>query len=166
MLFLVAILQMAFERSLTLRIVLAFQIVRHVFEHNLIGLDSLGLDRAAGRRVITRRRQADRAIVLAERYDRLHRSLAEGARADDRRALMILQGACDDFRRRSRAAIDENDERLAFRKIAGARIVALGFIGVAATGRNDLAMIEERVRNRDRLIEQTARVVAQIEDSP
>jgi hypothetical protein len=27
-------------------------------------------------------------------------------------------------------------------------------------------MIEERVRNRDRLIEQTARVVAQIEDSP
>src|SRR5690349_6746003 len=35
---------------------------------------------------------------------------------------------------------------------------------VTAAGRDDLAAIEERVRHRDRLIEQAARVVAQVED--
>ena len=35
---------------------------------------------------------------------------------------------------------------------------------VAAAGRDDLAALEKRVRHRDRLIEQAARIVAQIED--
>ena len=47
-----------------------------------VGIDALGLDRTAGRRVIARRRQAQRAVVCAERDDRLHRALAEGARAE------------------------------------------------------------------------------------
>ena len=43
-----------------------------------VGLDALGLDRAAGRRVVARRGQAERAVA-AERDDRLHRALAEAS---------------------------------------------------------------------------------------
>src|ERR1700710_1097198 len=41
---------------------------------------------------------------------------------------------------------------------------ALGFLGVAAAGRNDLAAIQEGVGNGDRFLEQAARGVAQIDD--
>src|ERR1700722_604339 len=40
----VAVLEMALERSLALDVVLAFQLVRHVFEDLDVGLDTLGLD--------------------------------------------------------------------------------------------------------------------------
>ena len=46
----------------------------------------------------------------------------------------------------------------------GSRVEALGFLGVAAAGRDDLALLQERVRDRDRLVEQAARIVAQIDD--
>src|SRR5699024_2917831 len=78
---------------------------------NDVRIDALGLDGAAGRRVIPGGGETDRA-VRAERDDRLHRSLAEGARADDQRALMVLQCASNDFRSRSRAAVDQHDQLL------------------------------------------------------
>ena len=37
-------------------------------------------------------------------------------------------------------------------------------VGMAAMGRDDAAIVEEQVGDRDRLVEQTARVVAQIQD--
>ncbi len=77
---------------------------------------------------------------------------------------MILQRAGDDFRGRSRTAVDQNDERLGVRKIARTRVIAHRFVGVATARRNDLAVIDERVHDGDRLIEQTARIVAQVED--
>ncbi len=113
----VAVLQVALERSLALGVVLALQIVGHVLEDLDVGLDALGLDRAARRRVVARRRQPQRA-VLAERHDRLHGALAEGAGADQRRALVILQGAGDDLGRRGRAAVDQHDQRLAAGEVA------------------------------------------------
>ena len=39
-----------------------------------------------------------------------------------------------------------------------------GFFGIAAAGGNDLALVEESVRHRDRLVEQPAGIVAQIEN--
>src|SRR5262249_18285532 len=36
----------------------------------------------------------------------------------------------------------------------------------AAAGGDDLALVQERIRNRNRLIEQAARIVAQIDDEP
>src|SRR6266540_3609127 len=42
-----------------------------------------------------------------------------------------------------------------------ARIEPLGFLGVAAAGRHDLALLHERIGDRYRLIEQSARIVAQ-----
>ena len=44
--------------------------------------------------------------------------LSERARADERRALVILQRAGDDFRGRRGAAIDQDDDRLALGQIA------------------------------------------------
>ena len=43
-------------------------------------------------------------------------------------------------------------------------VVALGLLGVAAAGRDDLAALEEGVGDRDRLVEQAAGIVAQVED--
>ena len=155
---------MTLERSLALGVVLALQIVRHVLENLDIRLDALGLNRSARRRVIARRRQAQGA-VLAKRNDRLHRALAERAGADQRGALVILQRARDDFRGRGRAAVDEDDHRLAVRQIAaGPRIVALRLVGIAPARRDDLAALEEGVDDFDRLIEQAAGIVAQIEN--
>src|SRR2546423_7443990 len=89
-----------------------------------IGVDAARLDRAAGRRVIARRRQAHRAMT-GERDDRLHRALPEGLRADQDRAVMILQRASDDFTRRGGAAIDQHRYRQTARDVTGPGIVAL-----------------------------------------
>ena len=43
-------------------------------------------------------------------------------------------------------------------------VVAHRLVGVSSACRNDLAAIKEGVRNRDRLIEKAARIVAQIEN--
>jgi hypothetical protein len=77
---------------------------------------------------------------------------------------VILQRTGDDFRGRSRTAVDQDDQRLALGQVARPGVEALGFLGIAATCRNDLAPIEERVRDRDRLIQEAPRIVAQIDD--
>ena len=46
----------------------------------------------------------------------------------------------------------------------GMRGAALGFLGVAAAGRDDLAALEEGVGNRDRFLQQAAGIVAQVDD--
>src|SRR5204863_8776392 len=98
------------------------------------------------------------------RHDRLHRTLAERARADQRGALVVLQRPGDDFRRRRRTAVDQEDHWLALGEVARPRVEALGFLGIAAAGRDDLTLVEEGVRDRNRLVEQAAGIVAQIND--
>ena len=75
---------------------------------------------------------------------------------------MILQRAGDDFRSRRRAAINQDDHRLALGQVARTRVVAHRFIGIPAPGRNDFAAVEEAVDDGDRLVEQTAGIVAQV----
>jgi hypothetical protein len=84
-------------------------------------------------------------------------------RADQRRATVILQRTGDDFRGRGRAAVDQHDHRLALGKVARPRIEALGLLRVAAAGRDDLTALEEGVRDKDGLVEQAARIVAQVD---
>ncbi len=76
---------------------------------------------------------------------------------------MVLQRAGDDLGRRGGAAIDQHDERLVLGEVARARVEALRLLGIAAARRDDLAPLEERVGDRDRLVEQAARIVAQID---
>src|SRR5207237_1981286 len=100
----------------------------------------------------------------SERNDRLHRSLTERSGADEGGALVILKRTRDDLGCRSRATIDQHDYRLAACKIAALRIEALSLLGMASACRGDLSAIEERVRDRDRLIQEPARIIAQIDD--
>src|SRR5262249_11373676 len=83
---------------------------------------------------------------------------------DDGRAPVILQRTRHNFRGRCRTAIDQDDERLVLDEVAGARIEALRLLGVAAARRYDLALLQERIGDRDRLIEQSTRIVAQVDD--
>ena len=77
---------------------------------------------------------------------------------------MILQGAGDDFGGRGRAAVDQDDHGLAVGDIALLRVEALGFVGMAAAGRDNFALVEEAVGDGNRLVEQAARIVAEIDD--
>ena len=72
--------------------------------------------------------------------------------------------AGDDLGSRGRTAVDQHDDRLAVGEVAGLGVEALRLVGVAAAGRDDFALVEEGVGHRDRLIEQAARIVAQVDD--
>src|SRR5215475_8836824 len=157
-------LEMATQRRFAPRLGARLHLVRHLLQRLDIGHDALGLDRAAGRREVARRGEPQRAVAAAERDDGLHRALTERARAENGRALVVLQGAVDDFRRRGGAAVDQHDDRLALGEVAGARVEALRLLGIAAARRDNLAALEERIRHRDRLVEQAARIVADVDD--
>ena len=68
----------------------------HIFQFD-IRHDTFGLNGTAIGREITRGGELDGGVV-AQRYDGLHRAFAEGAFTKDDGALVILQGAGDDFR--------------------------------------------------------------------
>jgi hypothetical protein len=72
--------------------------------------------------------------------------------------------AGDGHGRRRRSAVDQDDDRLAAGQVAGEGIIALRLLGVAAAGRDDLAAVEEGVGDRDRLVEEAAGIVAEVED--
>src|SRR5215211_6151287 len=69
------VLEVAAQPGLALGLVLALELVRDLLQDLDVGLDALGLDRAAGRGVIARRRQPDGAVA-AERDDGLDGALA------------------------------------------------------------------------------------------
>src|SRR5690606_25634311 len=82
------------------------------------------------------------------------------------RAMVILQRAGNDFRGRGRAAVDQYRQRLAVGDIAALGCETLALVGRSAqrAGRDDLALVQEGIRHRDRLVEQAARIVAQVDD--
>src|SRR5262245_8176664 len=77
---------------------------------------------------------------------------------------MILQRTRHDFGGRCRAAIDQYDDGLALGEVARARVEALGLLGVAAARRHNLALLQEGIGDRDRLVEQPAGIIAQVDD--
>src|SRR5437588_91044 len=84
------------------------------------------------------------------------RGLGGWRRTENGGALVIRQRAGDDFGGRGRAAIDQHDDWLAVGQVARTRRVTLRLFGIAAARRNDLAALKERIRHRDRLVEQAA----------
>src|SRR6516165_10262921 len=138
-------------------------LLRNVLEHVDVRRNALGLDRTARRREIARRGQPQGTVAGTERDDGLHRALAERTGAHQGRPPVILQRAGDDLGGRGRAAVDQDDDRLALGEIARLCTETLGLLGVAAAGRDDLAAFEEGIGHRDRLVEQAARIVAQVD---
>src|SRR5207302_9851627 len=96
--------------------------------------------------------------------DGLHRALAERARPDQRRPLVIVQRAGNDFGRGRRSAIDENHQRLALDQVTATRAETLGLLGEPAPRRDDLAARHESARHRYGLVEQPAWIVAEVDD--
>ena len=127
-----------------------------------VGCDSHRLDRAPGGSVVARRRQPQRRMVV-ERQNRLHRSFAEGLRAENHRALLILQRARDDFAGARAAAVDQHHHRIVIEILLLVREVFLLLIFLAPLRVDDQPAVEKIVRNLHRLVQQSARIVAQVE---
>ena len=77
---------------------------------------------------------------------------------------MILNGAGDDFRRRSRAAIDQHDQRIVLAAVAVGGDIALFRRGAAVVRNDQLALLQELVGHADAFAEQAAGILPQIED--
>ena len=102
-------------------------------------------------------------VAAIQREERLHEPLAERRRAHDERAIVILERAGDDLRCAGAAAVHENDERY----VGNERVLAGGVDlrrGIAAADTHQLlALAQEHVADTERLIENAARVIAQVE---
>ena len=127
-----------------------------------IGFNPAFLHRLARRRVIARRGQTQRAVV-GQRQQRLDRALAETAFTHDQGTVMVLQGAGNDFRSRSRTGVDQHNDRQPASGIAALGEIALdiGFFPPAL--RDDFPARQEHIGNRNGFIEQTARIGPQVE---
>src|SRR5262249_39801324 len=90
--------------------------------------------------------------------------LAEWACAEVGRGRVLWEPSRHDFGGRGRAAIDQHDDWLVLGEIARPRTEPLGLLGGSAARRYDFALLQERGGDRDRLIEQSARIVAQVDD--
>ena len=64
----------------------------------------------------------------------------------------------------ARAGVGQHDHRQAVRHVAGLGVIALDVVLIAAALRDDLAAVEERVADLDRLVERAARIGAQVDD--
>src|SRR5712692_4296994 len=149
-----------------------------ILDHD-IGDDALRLDRAAARRVVTGGGQLDRGVVAQGQY-RLHRALAESRRAQQRRALVVLQRARDDFGGGGRAAVDEHDHRHGLDRrgqvlevivavapqvvFRGGDEFALGVLGAAVGRYHQHPRRQERGGDAHRAVQEPARIVAQVEN--
>ena len=76
---------------------------------------------------------------------------------------MILQRTRHDFRGRGRTAVDQHHDWQSTRQIARRRIIAVAIGSGAATGRYDLAALKEGIGYEHSLVQQTARVVTQVQ---
>src|SRR5579862_1531273 len=133
--------------------------------HGDVGHDTGRLYRTTRRRVIARSREVQGAVCpTIQGNDRLYGPFSERGHADDGGPLVILQGAGNDFRSGSRAAIDQNDERLAVRYVSRLRVVSFRVLGPAAACRDNFAALQKIIGNSNRLIENAAAIVAQIDD--
>src|SRR5262249_11842135 len=80
--------------------------------------------------------------------------------------VVVLQCAGDDLTGRGRSTIDQHRDRKTGGDVARPSVVSLRILAAPPAGRHDLTLVEKRVRDRDRLIQQTARIVAKIENYP
>ena len=132
-------------------------------EGHEIRLDALGLNGTAIGGIVQGGSQLD-ARAIGQGDDGLDRSLAEGLFADQNGPLVILERAGHDFRGRGRTGIDQDDQGHIDVVWLGLRFEILLLGGVLALDGNDLAGRQEHIGNVDRLFEQAAGVVAQVED--
>ena len=131
-----------------------------------IGLYAAFLHRTTRWQMVARNGEAQ-ARVPRQRQDSLHRPLAETAFTHDQAAMVILQCARDNFRRRCRTRIDQNDDRRAAGDIArnsafGPPALDVAFV-TAAFG-NNLATRQESIGNGNGFVQYATGVGPQVDD--
>ena len=124
------------------------------------------LNQPATRRVVVRRRQREPGAA-ADPVDRLHERLAERRLADDVGAIVILEGAGDDFRRARTVTVRQRDDRdTGELAVLGRTIFLVRVRDAAVRGDDHLAARQELVGDLDRLVERAARIAADVEQQP
>ena len=130
----------------------------------LVVADRIGLlDRAAGRRVVTRRGQPQGRSVAVWNLT-LDESLAERTATNNRTTVVILQCPGEDFARRRASLVDQHHN---VHVLCGARAVGVfAELFMLAVFRVDdqLVFVQEFVGDHDGLVEIAARVAPQVED--
>ena len=130
-----------------------------------VGHDAHALDTHIAGRQILRDRQLERRAV-GQLVEHLHAALAETPVAHNQGPAVVLEGSGDDLTGRRAARVDQDHDRVGR---LGARLGRLFLIAKTVTltdRRHDRAVVEERVGHADRLLQQAARVVPQIEHQP
>ena len=146
-----------------LRVLRAFVAVLVVLEERLVRV--VALDQAAAGRVVVRDGQQQRR-AFGERELRLHQALAERVLAQDPGAVVILQRAGDDLRRRRRLAVHQHHDRILLRQRIGLGAEDLLLLGAAAVRHHGLPVPQEAAGQAHGLGHQSAEIVPQIEDQP
>src|SRR3990167_4348798 len=125
--------------------------------------DALGLDGTAVGGEVQRGGDLQGAVVVQRQYG-LHRAFAEAVGAHQYAALVVLQGAGDDFRGRGAAAVDQYHQWHAFAGIGRVGGEAQFGVGDAALGVDDQALLQEVIGDLHGRLQHAAGIVAQVED--
>ena len=125
----------------------------------------IALDQAAARGVILCGRQRQSGI-LRQRIHGLHQTLAECGFTGNQSPIMVLNRARDDLRCGSRSAVHQHHQRIILASIAVTGFVNL-LCGSAPVMRNDdLSLLQELVGHAHAFAQQSAGILAQVEDEP
>ena len=102
--------------------------------------------------------------ILAKRVNGLDETFSETCLADNQRAIVILEGAGNDFRGARALRIDQHDYR---ERIIGVRLLrSVGTVrtsGPSASLDDQLSFLEEGFANFNCLLKQPAWVIAEVE---
>src|SRR5262249_25093436 len=136
----------------------------HVLQHFDVGPDTLGLNRTAGWRVKARGGQAHHAASGAKRKDRLNGAPGGRASADDRRSLVVLQRTSHDFRGCGRTGVAQDHDASAVSGVAPLGTEALRVLRTTPPQCDDFTAIEQLIRYGNRLVQQPAGIIAQVDN--
>src|SRR5690606_22950207 len=102
-------------------------------------------------------------VAVVERQHGLHRTLAEGAAADDTGTAVVAERTSQYLRGAGRTGVDQHNHRRAVQAVA--RGGAEGGVADrdAAARADDAAVLEQRVGDLHGRVEQPARVAAQVD---
>src|SRR5262249_8628129 len=102
-------------------------------------------------------------VAALQRVERLHQSLAVARRADDERAVMILQRAGNDLGSRRRTTVYQDDERQVGSEVFSARLRDLVREVASAHAHDVLSLAQKQTRDRKRLVDDAAGISAHVE---
>ncbi len=104
--------------------------------------------------------------ILAERSYRLNQAFAESRLSHDQTAIVILHRTGNNLRRRGRIIVHQDHQGHGHALIAAHSVITPFRRGPSVVRHNQLILVQEHVAHRDRLIQQSARVTAHIENQP